>query len=127
MLASPYHRITTSHTVRGIVMWFLMCFMVYWVMDGLATRPVAIEVEDFRKSGMSDEHVLSMALQEAAETMDNHWWIHDRQPYLVFDASREYAISPGMYAAFDIEITYDASKKPIAVLEPTRKVAGMRP
>lgn len=108
-------------------MWFLMCFMVFWVLNGLATRPLAIDVEDFRKSGMSDEHVLSMALQSAVTDKDNFWWIHDRQPYLVFDASRTYVIHPAMYAAFDIDITFDASKKPIAILDPARKVAGMRP
>lgn len=128
MLASPYHQISSSHTVRGIVLWFLMCFTVFYVLNGLATRPLAIPVESYRKAGMSDEHVLSMALQDAVTERNNFWWINDREAYLVFDSAREYRISPMTYAAFDIHITFDAGQKRIGVFEPEqRKVAGMRP
>ena len=64
MLASPYHRITTSNSIRGIILWIVTCFTVFYIIDGLATRPKAVEVESFRKIGMSDEQVLAMALQE---------------------------------------------------------------
>ena len=41
------------------------CFTVFYVIDGLATRPKGVEVEKFRKMGMNDEQVLAMALQKA--------------------------------------------------------------
>jgi len=104
-----------------------MCMTVFYVLNGLATRPLGIDVESYRKDGMSDEQVLSMALQDAVTDKDNFWWINDREAYLIFDSKREYRISPMTYAAFDIEITFDSAQKPIGVFEPRQKVAGMRP
>ena len=104
-----------------------MCATVFYVLNGLATRPLGIQVESYRKDGMSDEQVLSMALQDAVTDKENFWWINDREAYLVFDSTREYRISPMTYAAFDIQMTLDAGKKRIGVFEPERKVAGMRP
>jgi len=124
MLASPYHRISSSNTVRGIVLWFLTCLTVFYVINGLATRPLPIEVESFRKAGMNDEQVLSIALQKAYESRKNSWWINGRESYLVFDDQREYRISQAMYEAFDLRLTEDAASQPIAVFE--RKMAGMR-
>lgn len=125
MLASPYHQITTSSSVRGVILWLITCFTVFYVIDGLATRPKAIDVEDFRKMGMNDEQVLAMALQEANETQEVSWWINDRETYLVFDTTRDYRISEATFAAFDLTPTQDASQKPIAVFE--QKVAGISP
>jgi len=124
MLASPYHRITSSNAVRGIALWIAMCGLVYYVTDGIATRSVAIDVESFRSEKMTDEQVLSQALQAAFAREHNAWWIHDKQPYLVFDTTRNYDISPSTYAAFDLMLTRDASSNPIAFLE--TNVAGMR-
>lgn len=123
MLASPYHQITTSSSVRGVILWLVTCFTVFYVIDGLATRPKAIDVEDFRKAGMNDEQVLAMALQEANETKQVAWWINDRETYLVFDTTRDYRISDATFAAYDLTPSQDATKKPIAVFE--QKVAGM--
>jgi len=125
MLASPYHQITTSSSVRGVILWLITCFTVFYVIDGLATRPKAIDVEDFRKMGMNDEQVLAMALQEANETQEVSWWINDRETYLVFDTTRDYRISEATFAAFDLTPTQDASQKPIAVFE--QKAAGISP
>jgi hypothetical protein len=124
MLASPYHQITTNSSVRGIILWLVTCFTVFYVIDGLATRPMGIEVEDFRKTGMNDEQVLAMALQEANEHREVQWWINDRETYLVFDTSRDYRISDATFAAFDLTPSQDASDKPIAVFE--QKAAGIR-
>ena len=93
MLASPYHKLTNSNSVRGVLLWMITCFTVFYVIDEMATRPLAIEVEDFRHSGMSDEQVLSMALQKANEVQANRWWINDREAYLVFDKEHNYNIS----------------------------------
>lgn len=125
MLASPYHQITTSSSVRGVILWLITCFTVFYVIDGLATRPKAIDVEDFREMGMNDEQVLAMALQEANETQEVSWWINDRETYLVFDTTRDYRISEATFAAFDLTPTQDASQKPIAVFE--QKAAGISP
>ena len=125
MLASPYHRITASSSVRGVILWLITCFTVFYVIDGLATRPKPIDVEEFRKAGMNDEQVLAMALQEANETQEVTWWINDRETYLVFDTTRDYRISDATFAAFDLTTTQDASQKPIAVFE--QKAAGLAP
>ena len=115
MLASPYHRITTSSSVRGIILWMVTCFTVFYVIDGLATRPKAVDVESFRKVGMNDEQVLAMALQKANESKKVSWWVNDRETYLVFDTTRDYRISAATFAAYDLEPTTDAQEKPIAV------------
>jgi len=125
MLASPYHRITNNNSVRGIILWLVTCFTVFYVLDGLATHPKGIEVEDFRELGMTDEQVLAMALQEANESREVIWWINNRETYLVFDTTRDYRISAATYAAFDLTHTQDASEKPIAVFG-GQKAAGIR-
>lgn len=125
MLASPYHQITTNSSVRGIILWLVTCFTVFYVIDGLATRPKAVEVETFRKTGMNDEQVLAMALQKANESKEISWWINDRETYLVFDTTRDYRISAATYAAYDLEPTTDAQEKPIAVFS-QQKAAGIQ-
>lgn len=124
MLASPYHQITTSNSVRGIILWALMCIAVFYVINGLATRPMGVEVENYRKPGMTDEQVLSIALQKAYSSRKNNWWINERESYLVFDTVRQYQISQAMYEAFDLTLTENAASQPIAVFNP--KMAGMR-
>ncbi|MDE2997186.1 MAG: hypothetical protein OXT73_10710 [Bacteroidota bacterium] len=125
MLACPYHQITTSNSVRGIILWLVTCFTVFYVIDGQATHPRAVEVESFRKAGMNDEQVLAMALQKANESKEVSWWINDRENYLVFDTTHDYRVSDATFAAFDLSPTLDASEKPIAVFN-QHKVAGMR-
>ena len=73
MFASPYHQVTDSSSVRGIILWMLMCFTVFYVIDDLATRPKPIDVENFRSVGMNDEQVLAMALQEANRHREVAW------------------------------------------------------
>ncbi len=124
MFASPYHRLTASNSVRGIALWILACAAVFYIIDGLATRPIPVQVESFRSPGMNDEQVLSMALQAAFSMEPNPWWIHDRNPYLVFEEERDYRISPRMYAAFDLELTTDAASQPIALFN--TRVAGVQ-
>lgn len=124
MLASPYHRLTNSNSIRGVLLWLITCFTVFYVLDGLATRPLAVEVESFRRGGMTDEQVLSMALQRANEVQENRWWINDREAYLFFDTTRDYRISSATYAAFDLKPGTDADNTPIAIRE--TQVARMR-
>jgi hypothetical protein len=124
MLASPYHRITNSNSVRGIILWVVTCFTVFYVIDGLATRPRPVDVESFRKSGMNDEAALSMALQKANESRAVAWWIHDREAYLVFDKDRNYLISEATYTAFDLKPEQDSFGTPIRVFR--QNVAGIQ-
>jgi len=107
----------------------ITCFTVFYVIDGLATRPMPVEIESFRKIGMNDEQVLAMALQEANESRAVSWWIHDRETYLVFDSTRDYRISAATYAAFDLKLDqrseFGATQTtPIAVFE--QKAAGVQ-
>ncbi len=124
MLASPYHRITSSNAVRGIALWLAVCGFVFYMIDAIATRSVAFEVESFRSDNMTDEQVLSQALQAAFATERNAWWIRNKRPYLVFDTRRNYDISQRTYAALDLVLTHDAFSNPIAVIGPS--VAGIR-
>lgn len=129
MLASPYYRITTNNSVRGIVLWMVTCFTVFYVIDGLATRPKGVEVEKFRKMGMNDEQVLAMALQKANESTEVMWWINDRETYLVFDTTRDYRISEATLVASDLKLDRRnewgiESSTPIAVFR--QKAAGIR-
>ena len=123
MFASPYHWVTDNRSVRGIVLWILMCFTVFYVIDDLATRPKPIDVENFRSVGMNDEQVLAMALQEANRHREVAWWINNRETYLVFDTTRDYRISDATLAAFDLTPAQDAAQKPIAVFG--QRAAGM--
>jgi hypothetical protein len=123
MFASPYHQVTDSSSVRGIILWMLMCFTVFYVIDDLATRPKPIDVENFRSVGMNDEQVLAMALQEANRHREVAWWINNRETYLVFDTTRDYRISDATFAAFDLTPAQDAAQKPIAVFG--QRAAGM--
>jgi len=128
MLASPYHQITASNAIRGILLWILTACTVFYIINGLATRPLPVPVEHYRQEGMSDEHVLSIALQRAIDKRSNSWWINDHDVYLVFDSTRDYRISQAMYAAYDIRMSEDARSEKIAILPSDRKrVAGMRP
>ena len=106
-------------------MWVITCFTVFYVIDGLATRPLGVKVEKFREVGMTDEQVLSLALQRANEVQANRWWINNREAYLVFDTTRNYQISQATYSAFDLHPGIDASDTPIAVRGKER-IAGMR-
>lgn len=124
MLASPYHQISSSNAVRGIALWILMCDLVFYCVDGFATRSVPIYVEDFRSPSTNDEQVLSLALQVAFAVEFNSWWIHNKRPYLVFDTTRNYRISPETYAGYELQLTRDASSNPIAVFE--ANAAGIR-
>jgi len=107
----------------------LTCFTVFYVIDGLATRPRGVPVEAFRKVGMSDEQVLAMALQKANESKKVLWWINDRETYLVFDTTRDYRISEATLVAFDLKLDKRTewgveSTTPIAVFN--QKSAGIR-
>jgi len=107
----------------------ITCFTVFYVINGLATRPMPVEIESFRRLGMSDEQVLAMALQKANESREVSWWINDRETYLVFDSTRNYHISDATYAAFELKLDRREefgveTSTPIAVFE--QKAAGVR-
>ncbi|MFT5142110.1 MAG: hypothetical protein ACI80V_001395 [Rhodothermales bacterium] len=104
--------------------WLLACLCVFYVLDGIATRNVAVHVEHFRTPGMTDEQVLSQAVQEAYVTEGNIWWIHDKTPYLVFDPARDYAVTPQLYEVFDLEMVSTSKAGPIGLLRP--RVASMK-
>ena len=114
MLASPSFRFTDSPGIRGIALWTLTAAMVFVVIDGLATRPHAVHIERYREAGMTDEQLLSIALQEARASENNVWWINDRSSYIVFDGDRSYDISDATYRAFGLHIAEDAAHAPIA-------------
>lgn len=130
MLASPSFRLTDSPGIRGVALWTLTAAMVFVVIDGMATRPHAVHIERYREAGMTDEQLLSIALQEARASEDHVWWINDRSSYIVFDVDRSYDISDATYRAFGLSIAQDAARTPIAVrsrvTEATRASVGSR-
>lgn len=110
--------------MKLIFSWILTCLLVYFVLDAVATRPVPVHVERFREAGMTDEQVLSQAVQHAYRLEKNVWWIHDKQPYLVFAPWRRYDIDPGHYAAFNLEIRADERQNLIGILRPALATLG---
>lgn len=118
MLFSTRYYVRSSASLRAVLIWFLTCAAVYWAIDGIATRSVAVHVEEFRTEGMSDQQALASAVQAAYEIEPNPWWIRSKRPYLVFDQGRDYRIPPELYAAFDLEVVQDGMKRPVAVLKP---------
>ncbi|NNF03204.1 MAG: hypothetical protein HKN17_01955 [Rhodothermales bacterium] len=117
MLASTSFRITESPGIRTTALWLITAVAVFLVIDGLATRPHAVHMEQFREEGMSDEHLLSIALQEARASETNAWWINDRTSYIVFDGNRTYDISDDTFRAFGLRKVDDAAQDPIARVE----------
>lgn len=94
----------TFSPLRVIGAWLLLCGFVFLVLDAIATRPVAIFVEVYRTQNMSDQDVLTRAAQEAMGQEANGWWIHDRRPYLVFDARRTYDVTSSFYQSLRLEL-----------------------
>ena len=124
MLASTRYHIRSTSSTRAILIWMMTCMSVFYVLDGIATRDVAVHVENFRTPGMSDEQVLSLAVQEAHAIETNVWWIHDKRPYLVFDQSRDYAVTPQLFEVFDLEMVSNTAQGPIGLLRP--RMASMK-
>jgi hypothetical protein len=124
MLASTRYHIKSTSASRAIAIWLLTCASVFYVLDGVATRNIPVHVEQFRTPGMSDEQVLSLAVQEAYSEEHNVWWINDKTPYLVFEPSRDYDVSPQLYQVFDLEMVTDAYARPIGLLRP--RMAAMQ-
>lgn len=60
------------------------------MLDMVATRPLQVNVENFREDGMTDEQVVSAALHNTRQMADNWWWIRDRKALLVFAKDRTY-------------------------------------
>lgn len=96
--------------------WIVVSLTVFTALDALATREVPLHVEDFRRPEMTDEEVVTAAVQEAFRIEKNHWWIHDKQPYLVFDASRTYHFDPDGYTTFRLEIRSRSRRGTIGLL-----------
>ena len=124
MLASTRYHVRTTSASRAVLIWIITCFSVFYVVDGVATRDVPIHVEQFRTPGMSDEQVLSLAVQQAHETEANYWWINDKRPYLVFDPARDYKVTPQLFEVFDLEVVSTAPQGPIGLLKP--RMASMK-
>ncbi|MEM6783563.1 MAG: hypothetical protein AAF624_07490 [Bacteroidota bacterium] len=82
-----------------IAAWLLLCGTVAASLDFVATRPVEVAVEDFRRAGMTDEQVLSEAAQAAYGQEANWWWVRSGSVRLVFEEARIYDIDPGLVAS----------------------------
>lgn len=96
--------------------WLFCLVLSFWICDRVGTRPLYIEVEDFRKPHMTDEQVLSVAVQKGYDEAPNFWWFHSRRVALIFDQKRAYNLPPDLLESlyekkphlenvdFDIEI-----------------------
>ncbi|MEL6444023.1 MAG: hypothetical protein AAF089_00985 [Bacteroidota bacterium] len=97
-----------------IAVWLLLCGTVAASLDFVATRPVVVAVEDFRRAGMTDEQVLSEATQAAFSEEANWWWVRSGPVRLVFEDARPYDIDPALvtsirHSAPDLVIHLPAS------------------
>lgn len=124
MLASTRYHIRSTSATRAVMIWLLTCCSVYWVLDGIATRDLPVYVENFRTPGMTDEQVLSLAVQQAHEVEPNYWWINNKRPYLVFDPARDYNVTPQLFEVFDLEVVATSNQTPIGLLKP--RMASMK-
>ena len=86
------------------LIWLVTSILVFAALDAMATREIPLEVERFRRSGMSDAEVVAAAVQEARKRERNAWWIHDREPVLVFDKHRSYRLDSLAYDTFDLHL-----------------------
>lgn len=123
MLASASFRFTDSPGVRGALLWICTAAIVFVALDGLATRPHAVHIERYREAGMTDEQLLSIALQKARGSEDNAWWINDRSSYIVFDGDRTYDISEATFRAFGLRVADDKSHEPVALVSRSSAVS----
>lgn len=87
--------------------WFVTSLIVFAALDAMATREIPLQVEQFRQSGMSDSEAIAAAVQEARKRERNAWWIHDREPVLIFDTQRAYRLDSLAYDTFDLKIIPD--------------------
>ena len=87
---------STPLVVLGL--WVLACVATYVAIDAYATRPVPVYVAEYRAQGLDDEQALVQAIQVAERMRSNGWWMHEKQPYLVLDASVHERIDPSFYA-----------------------------
>ena len=87
-----------------IFVWTILSLFVFLTVDAIATRPVEIHVEELRGPGKTDEQVLMEAVQLAHERVELWWWIHDGNPVIVLDSTREYRIDPALYRFFDVPV-----------------------
>lgn len=85
--------------------WLVVSILVFTAIDTYATREVPLPVEYFRGPGMTDEEAVAAAVGEAFRIERNLWWIHNKQPFLVFDTVRTYHFDPAQYETFDLHIT----------------------
>ena len=86
------------------VIWLVTSILVFAALDAMATREIPLEVERFRRSGMSDAEVVAAAVQEARVRERNAWWIHDRETVLLFDQHRSYRLDSLVYDTFDLHL-----------------------
>ncbi|MEM8557923.1 MAG: hypothetical protein AAGG50_08870 [Bacteroidota bacterium] len=85
--------------VSLIAAWLLTCSLVATSLDHLAMRPMEVHVEDYRQAHLSDEQVLSAAVQAAFDQDERWWWIRSGPVHLVFDDARTYDIDAALLAS----------------------------
>lgn len=94
--------------------WLATSLTVFAALDAMATREIPLQVEQFRRSGMSDAEAIAAAVQEARQRERNAWWIHNREPVLIFDSERAYRLDSLAYDTFDLKIVADKRDRVIA-------------
>lgn len=94
--------------------WLMTSLIVFAALDAMATREIPLQVEHFRRSGMSDSEVIAAAVHEARQKERNAWWIHDRETVLIFDKTREYPLDSLEYDSFALEMKEGSSDRLVA-------------
>lgn len=118
---------STFSTPKAIFAWLVTCAIVFYSVDSLATRPIPIRVEDYRMSGMTDEEVLSKAMQALYNHKPLVWWIHSPQPYLLFHPRHEYDIDEALYRAFQLQIQTDEHYNTVGIWDPSITTLQTKP
>lgn len=98
-------------------LWVLACVATYTAIDAYATRPVPVYVREYRAQGLDDEQALVQAIQVADRMRPNGWWMHEKRPYLVLDATLHRRIDPSFFADRAVHVRAEGNTL-IGVLTP---------
>lgn len=106
----------TLYGILALLLWVLTCGAVFKVVDAVATRPVAVYIEDYRRPGTTDDDALVAALQAARRRGDNWWWIRDSQAVILLDEARDYRLDPSLLRLVDVPVVKQRAHEAVPFL-----------
>ena len=106
--------VTAGPSPRKVAIQGILILIAFVGIDQIATRPVHIEVEQYRETGLTDEEVLVEALEVGLATAQHTWWIRGRRTRLVFAENRTYELSTALSHMLDLQQAMDRKGRLVA-------------